>query len=161
MSVSPSAFSRRAAVSYWWKYVHEVLVNRLGGLSLPRESVVRLTDHLDMTLDVYRGRKTTMQHILFFFFFFQILGDIPEFEKAVRNVIKDTKFDADVVVSVFETNIRVLGWVCFRNQTDVVLFISLTLEAPFMTAAENFHKYSFIVFFSKKIRLDVSSESSA
>ena len=41
--------------------MHEVLVNRLGGLSLPRKSVVRLTDHLDMTLDVYRGRKTTMQ----------------------------------------------------------------------------------------------------
>ena len=41
--------------------VHEVLVNRLGGLSLPRKSVVRLTDRPDMTLDVYRGRKTTMQ----------------------------------------------------------------------------------------------------
>ena len=42
--------------------MHEVLVNRLGGLSLPRKSVVRLTDRPDMTLDVYRGRKTTMQH---------------------------------------------------------------------------------------------------
>lgn len=39
----------------------------------------------------------------------QIMGDIPEFERAVRNVIRDTKFDADVAVSVFETNIRVLG----------------------------------------------------
>ena len=54
-------FSRRAVVSYWRKYVHEVLVNRLGGLSLPRKSVVRLTDRPDMTLDVYRGRKTTIQ----------------------------------------------------------------------------------------------------
>ena len=36
-------------------------VNRLGGLSLPRKSVVRLTDRPDMTLDVYRGRKTTIQ----------------------------------------------------------------------------------------------------
>ena len=54
--VSPSAFSRRAVVSYWRKYVHEVLINRLGGLSLPRKSVVRLTDRPDMTLDVYRGR---------------------------------------------------------------------------------------------------------
>ena len=59
--VSPSAFSRRAVVSYWRKYVHEVLVNRLGGLSLPRKSVVRLTDRPDMTLDVYRGRKTKIQ----------------------------------------------------------------------------------------------------
>ena len=65
--VSPSAFSRRAVVSYWRKYVHEVLVNRLGGLSLPRKSVVRLTDRPDMTLDVYRGRKTTIQQQLFDF----------------------------------------------------------------------------------------------
>ena len=41
--------------------MHEVLVNSLGGLSLSRKSVVRLTDRPDMTLDVYRGRKTTMQ----------------------------------------------------------------------------------------------------
>ena len=59
--VSPSAFSRRAVVSYWRKYVHGVLVNRLGGLGLPRKCVVRLTDRPDMTLDVYRGRKTTIQ----------------------------------------------------------------------------------------------------
>ena len=59
--VFPSTFSRRVVVSYWRKYVHEVLVYRLGGLSLPRKSVVRLTDRPDMTIDVYRGRKTTMQ----------------------------------------------------------------------------------------------------
>ena len=43
--------------------MHEVLVNRLGGLprSLPRKSVVRLTDRPDMTLDVYRGCNTTIQ----------------------------------------------------------------------------------------------------
>ena len=46
--------------------MHKVLVNRLGGLSLPRKSVVRLTDRLDMTLDVYRGRKTTIQQQLSF-----------------------------------------------------------------------------------------------
>ena len=56
--VSPSADSRGAVVSYLRKYVHEVLVNRLGGISLPRKSVVRLTEPPDMTLDVYRGRKT-------------------------------------------------------------------------------------------------------
>ena len=33
--ISPSTDSRRAVVSYWRKDVHEVLVNRLGGLSLP------------------------------------------------------------------------------------------------------------------------------
>ena len=39
--------------------MHEVLVNRLGGLSLPRKSVVTLPDRPDMTSDVYRGRKAT------------------------------------------------------------------------------------------------------
>ena len=46
--------------------MHEVLVNRLGGLSLPRKSVVRLPDRPDMTLDVYRGRNTTIQQSVFF-----------------------------------------------------------------------------------------------
>ena len=41
--------------------MHKVLVNRLGGLSLTRKSVVRLTDRPDMASDVYRGRKTTKQ----------------------------------------------------------------------------------------------------
>ena len=44
--------------------MHEVLVNRLGGLSLPRKRVVRLTDPSDMTFDVYRGRKTKQQQWL-------------------------------------------------------------------------------------------------
>ena len=37
--------------------MHEVLVNRLEGLSLPRKSVARLTDRPDMTFDVYRDVK--------------------------------------------------------------------------------------------------------
>ena len=41
--------------------MHKALVKRLGGLSLPRKSVVRFTDRPDMALDVYRGRKTTKQ----------------------------------------------------------------------------------------------------
>ena len=61
MSWSPSTDLRRAVVSYWRKYVHEVPVNRLGGLNLPRTSVVSLTDLPDMTIAVYRGRKTTTQ----------------------------------------------------------------------------------------------------
>ena len=75
--VSPSAFSRRAVVSNWRKYVHEVLVNRLGGLSLPRKSVVRLTDRPDMTLDVYRGRKTTIQQQQFTQVYFEIFRNPP------------------------------------------------------------------------------------
>ena len=46
--------------------MHEVLVNRLGGLNLPRKSVVRLTDRPNMTLDVYGGLKTTKQQLYIF-----------------------------------------------------------------------------------------------
>ena len=71
---SSRADSRGAVVSYWQKCVHEVLVNHLGGLSLPRKSVVRLTGHPDMTLDVYLGRKTTteqqQQYVLLLDFMF-------------------------------------------------------------------------------------------
>ena len=56
--------------------MHEVLVNRLGGLRLPRKSVVRLTDRPDMTLDVYRGRKTTIYYYLKFLEVFSLLIDI-------------------------------------------------------------------------------------
>ena len=38
-----------------------------------------------------------------------VLGDIDEFEDAVKKVIDTVKFDTDVVVSVFETNIRIVG----------------------------------------------------
>ena len=66
--------------------MHEVLVSRLGGLSLPRKSVVRLTDRPDMTLDVYRGRKTTTQQQQQNFLLFVILqkGGIKVSEREVR-----------------------------------------------------------------------------
>ncbi|XP_066261807.1 ER degradation-enhancing alpha-mannosidase-like protein 3 isoform X2 [Euwallacea similis] len=38
-----------------------------------------------------------------------VLNDMEEFEQSVKLVIKDVNFDNDVVVSVFETNIRVVG----------------------------------------------------
>lgn len=38
-----------------------------------------------------------------------VLGDIEEFDRGVRLVVKDVTFDHDLVVSVFETNIRVVG----------------------------------------------------
>ena len=41
--------------------MHEVLVNGSGALSLPRKSVVRLTDSPDMTSGVYHKHKTTPQ----------------------------------------------------------------------------------------------------
>uniref|UniRef100_A0A8C6PYV9 alpha-1,2-Mannosidase n=1 Tax=Nothobranchius furzeri TaxID=105023 RepID=A0A8C6PYV9_NOTFU len=38
-----------------------------------------------------------------------VLNKLEEFEEAVRKAVSDVRFDNDVVVSVFETNIRVLG----------------------------------------------------
>lgn len=38
-----------------------------------------------------------------------LLGDFEEFENALKLVVKDITFDNDIVVSVFETNIRMLG----------------------------------------------------
>ena len=57
--VSPSTDSRRAVYEY--VHLHVALVNRSGGLSLPRNSVFMLTDRPDMTIAVYRGCKTTKQ----------------------------------------------------------------------------------------------------
>lgn len=38
-----------------------------------------------------------------------LLGDFEEFESAVKLVIKHVSFDSDIIVSVFETNIRMIG----------------------------------------------------
>ena len=56
-----SADLRRSIDSYWQKYVQLVLVNHLGGLSLPRNGVDRLTDCPNMTIAVYHGCKITKQ----------------------------------------------------------------------------------------------------
>ena len=59
-------FFKKGSCQLLGKYVHKVLVNRLGGLSLPRKSGVRLTDYPDMTIDLYHGRKTTTQEHPFY-----------------------------------------------------------------------------------------------
>ena len=38
-----------------------------------------------------------------------IMGDLEEFERAIRLVIDNVKFDYDISVAVFETNIRMVG----------------------------------------------------
>ncbi|TTJ69858.1 ER degradation-enhancing alpha-mannosidase-like protein 3 [Bagarius yarrelli] len=40
---------------------------------------------------------------------YMLLNKTVEFEEAVKRVVKDVRLDNDIVVSVFETNIRVLG----------------------------------------------------
>lgn len=39
----------------------------------------------------------------------KVLGQVDEFNSAIKAVVRDVIFDRDIVVSVFETNIRVLG----------------------------------------------------
>ena len=38
-----------------------------------------------------------------------VLGDLSEFERGVNLVIENVHFDHDIPVSVFETNIRMVG----------------------------------------------------
>lgn len=38
-----------------------------------------------------------------------IIGDYDEFERAIKLVIDDVRLDQDIIVSVFETNIRMVG----------------------------------------------------
>ena len=44
------------------KSIYLVLVKCTGGLSLPKNSVVRLIDHPDMTITVYHGLRATAKH---------------------------------------------------------------------------------------------------
>ena len=67
--------------------MHEVLVNRLGGLNLPRKSVVRLIDRPDMTLGVYRGRKSTIQQQ-------QKIRKQPKFQIMILQVSHFVQYDA-------------------------------------------------------------------
>ena len=60
--VSPSGDAGSAVVSCWRMYMHLVLINHFGGLSLPRNSVVRLSDPPDMTIAVYHGHKATKEN---------------------------------------------------------------------------------------------------
>ena len=43
--------------------MHKVLVNHLGGLRLPRKSVVRLTDCPDMTLDDVKQQHNNTHYL--------------------------------------------------------------------------------------------------
>ena len=86
--------------------MHEVLVNRLGGLNLPRKSVVRLNDRPDFTLDVYRGRKTTIQQQQILFIvqrdFLRISGKFSH----IRNVLQSyTIFHSEMFYKVLQYSI--------------------------------------------------------
>ena len=86
--------------------MHEVLANRLGGLSLPRKSVVRLTDRPDMTLDVYRGRKTKMQQQLL------VLASPLRLDRQ-----KNLKLAWDVFIVVYKSNKseKIIRYICNKR----------------------------------------------
>ena len=92
--ISSSADSRRAVVRYWRKFVHKILLtgNCLGGLSLLRKSVIRLTDHPDMTIAIYRGHKTTTQQQ-------------GRYIKAMASTRMETFSCPDISYSLFSTKI--------------------------------------------------------
>ena len=69
----PTAHSSRAVVSYWWKDVHLVLVNRFR--NLPRNSVVRLTDRLHMTVVVDWDVQPQIKQIQFLWHDIRPLND--------------------------------------------------------------------------------------
>ena len=111
--------------------MHEVLVNRLGGLSLPRKSVVRLTDRPDMTLDVYRGRKTTtqQQQQLSPVLLFQYSAKLDQWVKWLALPTLDHKDH---------------GLAC---PTEDKILSKLTFKAPSKIAADNtFHTFYFFTF---------------
>ena len=58
----PSNDSRTTVVSYLQKYGDLVPANYLGGLSLLRNSVIRLTECPDMVIAVYHGCKAITTH---------------------------------------------------------------------------------------------------
>ncbi|CAH0578191.1 unnamed protein product [Chrysodeixis includens] len=55
-----------------------------------------------------------------------VMGDFSEFSRAIKLVIQDVTFDHDIVVSVFETNIRMLGGLLSAH----VLATTLKHEVP-------------------------------
>ena len=81
-------------VSYWRKYGHLVLLNRLGGLSLPRNSVVKLTGRPDMTTAVYLGRKATTQQQHRLLSSFQCIAFIPFVNESLLDPEDTTETDS-------------------------------------------------------------------
>ena len=113
-SVPPSADSNSAVVSYLQKYAHEVLINRSGGLSLTRKSVVRLTDRPDMTLDVYRGRKTaTTQH--YHLFLSTFLGG--QGLDMRRNDVASTSFRRHVPTRFLINQYQIITFLILKSDT--------------------------------------------
>ncbi|XP_049885459.1 ER degradation-enhancing alpha-mannosidase-like protein 3 [Pectinophora gossypiella] len=55
-----------------------------------------------------------------------VMGDFSEFSRAIKLVVNDVTFDHDIIVSVFETNIRMLGGLLSAH----VLAMALKSDVP-------------------------------
>ena len=79
--------------------MHEVLINCLGGLSLSRKSVDRLTDRPDVTLDVYRGPGLEKSSVLLVLDrFFSLKTDFVLNRKVKKLVHKSLLFFRPITV---------------------------------------------------------------
>lgn len=82
--------------------------------------------------------------------FKQVLNKLDEFEEAVKKAVSDVRLDNDVVVSVFETNIRVLGYesyVYIIYYTAFVIFLRFVLTALFEVLFFSWLIIPIVVFF--------------
>lgn len=67
------------------------------------------TKHLNSSSPRYKQTNLLLQLMLwlkFFLFSWQVLGNVTEFQRAVKLVIETVSFDKDSTVQVFEANIR-------------------------------------------------------
>ena len=115
--------------------MHEALFSRLGGLSLPRKSVVRITDRPDMTIAVYRGRKTTTQEpvstsplMLLLSIFCTVIGFVRLF----------IDLQADSKCFSHDSNYK------FYLLRHILNFVGIILST--ISAGYYFHKLCFVVF---------------
>lgn len=53
-----------------------------------------------------------------------VLGEFDEFERAARLAVDQIRFDSDFVVSVFETNIRMVGGL-ISGVKIILIFLNL------------------------------------
>ncbi|VDK69408.1 unnamed protein product [Litomosoides sigmodontis] len=56
-----------------------------------------------------------------------VLGELDEFEKSVERIVTNVRFDSNLVVSVFETNIRMVGGLISGKADFSVLTVGLEL----------------------------------
>lgn len=74
------------------------------------------TKHLNPSSPRYKQTNLLLQLMLWlhrvFFFSWQVLGNVTEFQRAVKLVIDTVSFDKDSTVQVFEANIRYKRWYC-------------------------------------------------